>query len=142
MDISPAIITIEIAGTLTFALTGIVEARRKKMDIIGVYTVAMVAAFGGGTLRDLFLQRHPLFWIHNDHYPVIILGLSLLSLIVQKQPFTGATWIIGINIMDALGLGLFSASGTAIALQLGHSWYIAAIMGVITATFGAGLLSS
>lgn len=136
MDISFAILFIEVAGTLTFAVTGIMEARRKKMDLIGVYTVAMVTAFGGGTLRDVFLQRYPLFWIHNDHYPVIILVLSLLSLLIQKQLFTGVIWITLINIMDALGLGLFSASGTAITLQLGYSWYIAAIMGVITATFG------
>jgi uncharacterized membrane protein YeiH len=45
---------IEFLGIITFALSGIVEARRKRMDLVGVYTVALITAFGGGTLRDLF----------------------------------------------------------------------------------------
>jgi uncharacterized membrane protein YeiH len=76
---------VEVLGVLAFAMTGIFEARRLKMDFIGVSSVAMITAFGGGTLRDLFLGRHPLFWIENWPFAAAILALSLVSVLVLKQ---------------------------------------------------------
>ena len=77
--------TIEILGIFAFAITGIIEARRKQMDIIGTYSVAMVTAFGGGTLRDVLIAHYPLFWMQNYNYPIFILVLSILSIFILRK---------------------------------------------------------
>jgi uncharacterized membrane protein YeiH len=130
---------VEVIGTLAFAMTGIFEARRLKMDIVGVYAVAMVTAFGGGTVRDLFLQRHPLFWIQNWPYGVAIFVLSLVSVLILKQirDKKGRGLFLVVTVCDALGLGLFSVLGTVYSLQVYPKLYfIAVIMGVITGSVG------
>ncbi|HTP59623.1 MAG TPA: trimeric intracellular cation channel family protein, partial [Spirochaetia bacterium] len=130
---------IEVLGVLAFAMTGIFEARRLKMDIVGTYSVAMITAFGGGTMRDLFLQRHPLFWIQEWPYGVVILVLSVISVAILRQikDRKSKVLIIVVTVCDALGLGLFSILGALYSLQVYPSLsFIAVIMGVITGSFG------
>lgn len=124
---------IEAVGVFAFALSGLVEARRRDMDLVGLFVVALVAAFGGGTLRDLLLNRTPLFWIEHDSYAIAILGLATIFALF---PFTGRFPPIVLLIADALGLGLFSVAGAGYALEAGTSLFIAALMGTITGTFG------
>jgi len=129
--------TIEVLGIFAFAITGIIEARRKQMDIIGTYAVAMITAFGGGTIRDLFINRYPLFWIENYSYPLFILVLSVISIfILRKKSNFSKPVILLLGILDALGLGLFAAIGTSYSLIAGIFWYNAVIIGVITGVFG------
>jgi uncharacterized membrane protein YeiH len=130
---------VEVLGVLAFSLTGVFEARRLKMDIVGVYALAMITAFGGGTLRDLFLQRHPLFWIQNWPYPVAVLVLSIVAVAVLRQirDRGGKGLALTVTIFDALGLGLFSVLGAVYSLQVYPGLYfIAVLMGVITGCFG------
>ena len=129
--------TIEILGIFAFAITGIIEARRKQMDIIGTYSVAMVTAFGGGTLRDVLINRYPLFWMENYNYPIFILALSVLSIfILRKSVSFSKPVLMLLNLLDALGLGLFSAIGTSYALSAGVYWFNAILIGVVTGVFG------
>ena len=130
--------SIEIAGTIAFALSGVVEAARKKLDAVGVCAVASVAAFGGGTLRDVLLDRRPLFWIEQSWYLWCVLALCVTAMLLMRAKHFKPTertmqW------PDALGLGLFAASGTQIALNMQMPALIAVLMGVITATFGGVL---
>lgn len=130
---------VEVIGILAFAMTGIFEARRLKMDIVGVYAVAMVTAFGGGTLRDLFLQRYPLFWIRDWPYGVVILVLALISVLILKQirDKKSRVLVMIVTVCDALGLGLFSVVGAVYSLEAYPKLYfIAVIMGVITGCVG------
>ena len=131
--------TIEVIGIITFAMTGIFEARKKGMDLVGVYSLAMITAFGGGTLRDFILDRHPLFWTAHYWYPVILLGLSVLSSIVIKDMLSRSGFVTFILVLDALGLGSFSASGTSLANQFGYHPFVSALMGVVTGVFGGVL---
>ncbi len=124
---------IEAVGVFAFAFSGLVEARRRDMDLVGLFVVALVTAFGGGTLRDLLLDRTPLFWIEHDSYAMAILGLSTLFALF---PVTGRFPPIVLLVADALGLGLFSVAGAGFALEAGSSLFIAALMGTITGTFG------
>ena len=127
---------IEIIGVFASALAGLFEARRRDMDLVGLFVVALVAAFGGGTLRDLLLNRTPLFWIEHDGYAIAILGLSLIfALFPATRRFPPSALLIA----DALGLGFFSVAGAGYALELGSSLFIAAFMGTITGTFGGVL---
>lgn len=129
--------TIEILGIFAFAITGIIEARRKQMDIIGTYSVAMVTAFGGGTLRDVLINRYPLFWMENYNYPVMILALAVISVfILRKSVSFSKPVLLSLGLLDALGLGLFSAVGTSYALSAGVFWFNAVLIGVITGVFG------
>jgi uncharacterized membrane protein YeiH len=130
---------IEVLGVLAFALTGIFEARRLKMDVVGVYSLAMITAFGGGTVRDLCLQRSPLFWIQNWPFGVAVLVLSIVSVAILRQirDRKSKTLVLIVTIFDALGLGLFSVLGSVYSLQVYPKLYfIAVLMGVITGCFG------
>jgi uncharacterized membrane protein YeiH len=103
------------------------------MDFVGVFSVACMTAFGGGTLRDLFLDRHPLFWIQNGHYPMIVFALAAVTSLIRRIPLAVERMLY---LPDALGLGLFSVVGAGFAIEAGTSWFIASLLGTITGTFG------
>lgn len=128
--------TIEILGIIAFALTGFYAARKKGMDLIGVYSLGMVTALGGGSLRDIILNRHPLFWIEHYEYAVLLLALSALSSLVEQDFFDKRGVMNVVLALDALGLGSFSASGVSIADHLGCSLFVSSLLGVITGVFG------
>ena len=128
---------IEFAAVVTAALFGILQARAARMDALGVFTVAFAVAFGGGTLRDLFLDRHPLFWIANSHYTIIVFVMAIVTCMIPRMP---AAYKKYLSIPDAIGLGLFSIVGVQFALEAGTSYFIAAVLGVTTGTFG-GVIS-
>lgn len=124
---------VEMIAVISGATYGVLLARRHHMDFVGAFSVAFICAFGGGTLRDLFLDRHPLFWIQEEHYPVIVFVIALVASIPASLP----TWSEKVlSVPDALGLGLFSVVGAAAALQSGTSYFIASLLGVVTGTFG------
>ncbi len=136
--VSYGTVSFEIIGTLAFALSGLLEAARKKLDLAGMAMVTFLAAFGGGTLRDILLDRRPFFWVQNPTWIWIVLAICAFALIFLRarhlEPTERATaW------PDAIGLGIFSAGGTQIALQAGMPAIVAVIMGLITAVFGGVL---
>lgn len=135
---STALQVIEALGIIAFASSGFIEARRKEMDLIGVFTVAFITAFGGGTLRDILLDRRPLFWVQHQEYTLLIFVLALIVLPLSHH-LRSASAERAINFADALGLGLFSAAGASIALEMHMPIFICAMMGVITAIFGGVL---
>jgi len=103
------------------------------MDFVGAVCLAFIVAFGGGTLRDVLLDRSPLFWIANEHYAWTVFGLAVVGSLPPRLPPRLQHWL---NLPDALGLGLFSIVGAVIALEQGTSPFIATLFGVITGTFG------
>jgi len=128
---------IEVFGILAFTLSGVIEARRKKMDFVGTYAIAFLTSLGGGTLRDLLLNRLP-FWVNHQEYPLMVMVVVIGTLVVlrfKKFNITEQTIVIP----DGLGLGLFSAYGTAYAMEMSLPAFICVLMGVITATFGGVL---
>ncbi|WP_342131563.1 trimeric intracellular cation channel family protein [Hydrogenophaga sp. OTU3427] len=129
---------IEIAATAAFALSGIVEAVRKRLDVVGVTVVAFATAFGGGTLRDVLLDRRPFFWVEHSWYAWAVLVLCLGTGAWLRSHHLAPTQQ-AMQWPDALGLGLFAASGTQIALAAGMPPLIAVLMGVMTAVFGGVL---
>ncbi|MEN3297551.1 MAG: hypothetical protein V7642_6804 [Burkholderiales bacterium] len=130
--------SVEAMAVLVNAISGFIEARSKKMDVVGVFIVAFITAFGGGTLRDILLDKRPLFWVTHQEYVILIFVLSLIAapLIRTLRYIVSERLII---IADALGLGLLSIAGTSQALAAGMPLFVASMMGVITGTFG-GLL--
>ncbi len=124
---------IDALGVLAFALSGLMTARRYDMDIVGLFVVAFATAFGGGTLRDLLLDRTPLFWIEHDWYAMAVLALTVAFTLI---PATGRVSEKALLVADAVGLGLFAVAGAGFSVAAGTSVFIAALMGMITGTFG------
>ncbi|MCA9742568.1 MAG: trimeric intracellular cation channel family protein [Deferribacteres bacterium] len=127
------LVTIEFCAVISSAIYGILLACRKELDVVGVFAIAFTISFGGGTLRDVFLDRHPLFWIANDHYVVIVLVLSISGAILPRLVARLEKFLL---VPDALGLALFSITGAGYALEGGTSLLIASMMAVLTGTFG------
>ncbi|WP_338847335.1 trimeric intracellular cation channel family protein [Massilia sp. W12] len=138
LSLSTVLHVAEVAGILAFAVSGFVEARNKEMDWVGVFTVAFITAFGGGALRDILLDRRPLFWVEHQEYPIMIFVLTLLAFPLRRRilPVAAEKTII---VADALGLGLFSVNGASLALEMGMPMFVSAMMGVITGIFGGVL---
>jgi uncharacterized membrane protein YeiH len=129
---------VEACGIVAFACSGFIEARRKQMDLVGVFTVAFITAFGGGTLRDLLLDRRPLFWVQHQEYTLLVFLLAVLAIpFLRHLRFSVAEKAI--IIADALGLGLFSAIGTSLAADAHMPIFVSVMMGVITGIFGGVL---
>jgi uncharacterized membrane protein YeiH len=132
------IVAVEAAATLAFAVSGLLEAARKKLDPVGVCVVAGLAAFGGGTLRDVLLDRRPFFWVAHAGWLWVLLGVCVIAMAWMKVRHVVLTHR-AMQWPDALGLGLFSASGTQLAIAQGMPAIVAVLMGVITAVFGGVL---
>lgn len=129
---------VEIAATAAFALSGVMDAARKRLDAVGVCVVGFLAAFGGGTLRDLLLDQRPFFWVRHVDMLWGVLGLCVLAMLLLRHRHFDLTEK-AIQWPDALGLGLFAAAGTHEALAAGLPGIVAVLMGVITGVFGGVL---
>jgi uncharacterized membrane protein YeiH len=124
---------LELFGVAVFAVSGVLAAGQKRLDVLGVAVIAVVTAIGGGTLRDLLLDRHPIFWIANPTHLWVILGATAVTLAYVRF------WIAtrrALLVADALGLAFFTIAGVQIAEQAGYSDLIAVLMGTITGVAG------
>ena len=130
-----AMIAIEALATIAFALSGLLEAARKRLDAVGVCVVSFLAAFGGGTLRDVLLDRRPFFWVEHALWLWVLLGLTAVAMLVLRARHLAITER-AIQWPDMIGLGLFTAGGTQLALQSGMPPIVAVMMGMVSAVFG------
>ena len=129
---------VELSATAAFALAGVIEGARKRLDAVGICVVGFLTAFGGGTLRDLLLDQRPLFWVQHVEVLWGVLALCVLAMAFLRHRHFELTER-AIQIPDALGLGLFAATGTHQALLLDLPGIVAVLMGVITGVFGGVL---
>lgn len=135
MSIDALLYWVGLAAVAVNALTGVLDAGRKQMDLIGALLVAVATALGGGTVRDLLLDRN-VFWVVDQTYLMAALGTGLLTFFIARA-FTVPPRLF--LIPDAIGLALFTIVGTQIALQWHTPWLVASLMGVITGVIGGVL---
>jgi len=128
---------IELLGVAVFAISGALAGGRKRLDLFGVTVIATVTSIGGGTLRDLLLDRHPVFWIADPSYLWAAFA-GTAATVAYTRLWVAATRK-ALLVADALGLALFSIGGTQIALQAGQSPLIAVLMGMTTGVAGGML---
>ena len=131
-------LVLELTATLAFALSGLMEAARKRLDAVGVCVVAFLAAFGGGTLRDLLLDQRPFFWVRHVNWLWGLLLLCVAAMLFMRSRHFEPTER-AIQGPDALGLGLFTAVGVDRALETGSPALVAVLMGLVTGVFGGVL---
>jgi uncharacterized membrane protein YeiH len=123
-------------GVAVFAASGALAAGRKNFDLLGVIVIALVTAVGGGTLRDLLLDRHPIFWVKDSSYLTVIVASALLTFVYvryRKPPFAA------LAVADALGLALFTIGGAQVAEDKGLPWLTVVAMGTVTGAAGGVL---
>ena len=128
----------EAVATAAFALSGVIEGARKRLDAVGICVVAGLAAFGGGTVRDVVLDRRPLFWVQHAEWLWALLGLCIAAMVFMRARHLEPTER-AMQWPDAIGLGLFTASGAQIALDSGMPAIVAVVLGMVTAVFGGVL---
>lgn len=124
---------LDLVGVAVFAISGALAAGRRRLDLIGVVVLAAVTAIGGGTIRDLLLARHPIFWLADPSYLLVIVGAALLTLLwtrVARVPWPT------LDVADALGLALFSVAGAQIAEGAGMPAIACVLLGTVTGAAG------
>jgi uncharacterized membrane protein YeiH len=127
---------LDLVGVAVFAVSGALAAGRTGLDLLGVVVIAALTAIGGGTLRDLLLQRHPIFWITHAQYLHVILASAVVTIgYVRIWPPPGDTLLV----TDALGLALFALSGAQVAEAERRPPLIVVLMGTITGAAGGVL---
>ena len=124
---------LDLFGTAVFAISGALAAGRRHMDLFGVLVIAAVTAIGGGTVRDLLLDRHPVFWIADLWYlgTIAIAALSTFLYTAAVRPPRSA-----LPIADAFGLAIFTVVGAKVAMDAGVATVIVVLMGAVTGTVG------
>jgi uncharacterized membrane protein YeiH len=136
--LSHAQVAVEVVATIAFALSGLIEGARKRLDAVGICVVAGLAAFGGGTVRDVLLDRRPLFWVEHAAWLWVLIALCIGAMLFMRARHLEPTER-AMQWPDALGLGLFTAGGTQIALDASMPAIVAVVMGVVTSAFGGVL---
>ncbi len=123
---------IEVLGTIAFAISGIRLAARKHFDWFGAYTIGLVTAIGGGTLRDVLLDI-PVFWMQTWWYLAVTALAFIIVVVFQKVLTSGSRSLF---IFDTIGLALFVMIGIQKTLAVGFPMWVAIVMGIITGSFG------
>ena len=115
------------------AMTAALAAGRRKMDWFGVCLLACVTALGGGTIRDIFLDHYPLFWVKNPYVLLLVCGAALLTIAIARV-VDRLRWTF--LMLDALGLVVFTIIGCNVGMAMGAHPLIVLIAGMVTGIFG------
>ena len=127
---------LDYAAVFVFALTGALAASRAQLDVVGFAFVASLTAVGGGTTRDVILDRNPVFWVADPAIIGVAVGAAILVFFTAhllESRLRVLTWL------DALALSVAVPAGVGVALATGQHWSVTLIMGIATGCFG-GLL--
>lgn len=127
---------LDLVGVAVFAISGVLAARDRGLDLLGITVIAAITAIGGGTLRDLLLNRHPIFWITDIWYLTVIIVSTLLTVAYARvRPPPGKALLVA----DAMGLALFALSGAQVAEAAQYPAIIVVLMGTMTGAAGGVL---
>ena len=123
----------ELTAVGVCAITGVLAAEGKQVDLFGVLVLAVVTAFGGGTVRDLLLGDLPVVWMRDARYllTAVLTGLGTF-LVVRYRPLPRAVLLVA----DAFGLALFTLVGVQKGLAYGVTAPVGVMLGVITGVAG------
>ncbi|MBC6450227.1 trimeric intracellular cation channel family protein [Actinokineospora xionganensis] len=130
------IVVLELVGLAVFAASGALAAVRARLDLFGVVVLGLTTALGGGIIRDVLLGITPPTTLRNWPYLAVPVATALGVFLFHPQV---ARLRKGVLLLDAVGLGLFTVSGTATALAAGVPAYTACLIGM-TSGIGGGAM--
>ncbi len=126
-------LTIDILGTIAFAISGVLVAMEKKLDIFGVFIIAFVTAIGGGTLRDILIGNTPVVWMRDYTYVLVVFAAVVFAvLFVNQLKYLRKTLFL----FDTIGIGLFTMVGVEKGISANLLPIMCIALGTITACFG------
>lgn len=125
--------TIDILGTIAFAISGVLVAFNKKMDLFGILIIAFVTAVGGGTLRDLLIGDTPVSWMRDISYTYVILASAIFAIIFRSKINYLRTSLF---LFDTIGIGLYTLVGIEKGINADLHPIICIALGTMTASFG------
>lgn len=125
--------TIDILGTIAFAISGVLVAMDKKLDPFGVFIIAFVTAVGGGTLRDLLIGSTPVAWMQDATYVFVILGTVVFAILFRNKL---KYFKKSLFLFDTIGIGLYTMVGIEKGLNVGLLPIMCIALGTMTASFG------
>lgn len=125
--------TLDVLGTLAFAISGALVAITKKLDPFGVFIVAFTTAVGGGTLRDVLIGRTPVVWMTDLNY-IYVIGIAVVLAIFFRKNWKKLSK--SLFLFDTIGLGIFTIIGTEIGMMANLHPIICIALGTISASFG------
>ncbi len=129
-------LTVDILGTVAFAISGVLVAMEKRLDLFGVGIIALVTAIGGGTLRDLLIGNTPVTWTTTPLYMYIILGTVVVTILFQSRlKYLRKSLFL----FDTIGIGFYTMIGISKGMEAGLEPLICITLGTITASFGGVL---
>ncbi|WP_209506199.1 MULTISPECIES: trimeric intracellular cation channel family protein [unclassified Ruegeria] len=128
-----ALTLLDYASVLIFALTGALVASRAQLDLVGFAFMACLTAVGGGTVRDLLLDRHPIFWVGQPDYILIAVAAAVFVFFTAHLVESRYNWLVW---LDSFALSVAVAAGTGAALSLDQPGIIVVLMGVTTGCLG------
>ena len=126
-------LTIDILGTIAFAISGVLVAMDKKLDLFGVFIIAFVTAVGGGTLRDMLIGNTPVVWMRESIYTFTILGAVIFAILFRERLRYLRKSLF---LFDTIGIGLYTMVGIDKGLQADLIPIMCIALGTITASFG------
>ncbi|OJI93227.1 putative membrane protein YeiH [Planktotalea frisia] len=127
------LVALDYTSVFIFALTGALVASRAQLDLVGFAFLAALTGIGGGTVRDVLLDRNPIFWIEQPAYLAITTLAALLVFFTAHLVESRYQLLIW---LDALALGVAVAAGIGVALALEQPAIIAVLMGIVTGCMG------
>lgn len=128
--------TLEILGTIVFAISGAVLACRKDYDLTSVIVIAFAVGNGGGTMRDVLIGATPVFWISQSSYVIVsVITAVIVFFVGEKINFNRKSLLIA----DAIGLGIFAIAGAEKTLAMHLPALVAVMMGVLSAVGGGAI---
>ncbi|WP_296382601.1 trimeric intracellular cation channel family protein [Winogradskyella sp.] len=125
--------TIDILGTIAFAISGVLVAMNKRMDPFGVFIIAFVTAVGGGTLRDLLIGYTPVFWMKDMLFIYVIAAAVFLAVVFRNQIKHLRKSLF---LFDTIGIGLYTVIGIEKGLNADLHPIICIALGTMSACFG------
>lgn len=126
---------IDILGTLAFAISGVLTAMQKRMDLFGIFIIAFVTAVGGGTLRDVLLNG-TIVWMHNMTYVYVIFGTAIFAIIFRKK----LNYLRkSLFLFDTVGIALYTVVGVEKGIAADLHPIICVALGTMSACFGGVL---
>lgn len=136
LDNLPILYSLDLIGTLVFAISGTLTAMDKQFDIFGAFVIAFVTAVGGGTIRDILIGSQPVGWMQDLNYlTAIVLGVAFAYLLQRLIQYLRRTFFL----FDTIGIGIFTVLGLQKTLTFGVSPIVAIMMGTVSAVFGGVL---
>ncbi len=126
-------LTMDLLGTIAFAISGVMVAMDKRLDLFGVFIVAFVTAVGGGTLRDLLIGNTPVVWMREYVYIVTIILAVVFSIALRERL---AYLRKSLFLFDTLGIGLYTMVGIEQGLKAELLPIMCIALGTMTACFG------